>query len=58
MEDLGSRHGTYLNGVRVKKERLREGDVVSPGAALAVVFNRCGTARKVVPMEEEGTKTY
>jgi len=59
VEDLGSRHGTYLNGVRVKKERLREGDVISPGAAVAVVFKRCGTARRVVPMEEEaGTKTY
>jgi len=58
VEDLGSRHGTYLNGVRVKKERLREGDVVSPGAAVAVVFIRCGTTRRVVPMEEEGTKTY
>jgi len=58
VEDLGSRHGTYLNGVRVKKERLREGDVVSPGAAVAAVFKRCGTTRRVVPMEEEGTKTY
>jgi len=58
VEDLGSRRGTYLNGVRVKKERLREGDVISPGAAVAVVFKRCGTTRRVVPMEEEGTKTY
>jgi len=58
VEDLGSRHGTYLNGVRVKRERLREGDVVSPGAAVAAVFKRCGTTRRVVPMEEEGTKTY
>jgi len=57
VEDLGSRHGTYLNGVRVKKERLREGDVISPGAAVAAVFKRCGTTRRVVPMEE-GTKTY
>jgi len=58
VEDLGSRHGTYVNGVRVKKEKLREGDVISPGAAVAVVFKRCGTTRRVVPMEEEGTKTY
>jgi len=58
VEDLGSRRGTYLNGVRVKRERLREGDVISPGAAVAVVFKRCRTARRVVPMEEEGTKTY
>jgi len=58
VEDLGSRHGTYLNGVRVKRERLREGDVISPGAAVAVVFKLCGTTRRVVPMEEEGTKTY
>jgi len=53
VEDLGSRHGTYLNGVRVKKERLREGDVISPGAAVAAVFKRCGTARRVVPMEDD-----
>jgi len=53
VEDLGSRYGTYLNGVRVKKERLREGDVISPGAAVAVVFKRCGTARRVVPMEDD-----
>jgi len=59
VEDLGSRHGTYLNGARVKRERLKEGDVISPGAAVAVVFKRCGTARRVAPMEEEeGTKTY
>jgi len=57
VEDLGSRHGTYLNGVKIKKERLRDGDVISPGAAVAVVFKRCGTTRRVVPMEE-GTKTY
>jgi len=58
VEDLGSRHGTYLNGVRVKRERLREGDVISPGAAVAAMFKRCETTRRVVPMEEEGTKTY
>jgi len=53
VEDLGSRHGTYLNGVRVKKERLREGDVISPGAAVAAVFKRCETTRRVVPMEDD-----
>jgi len=41
VEDLGSRHGTYLNGVRVKKERLREGDVVSLGAVVDVVVKPC-----------------
>jgi len=59
VEDLGSRHGIYLNGVRVKRERLREGDVISPGATVTVVFKRCGTTRRVVPMEEEEvTKIY
>jgi len=58
VEDLGSRHGTYVNGVRVKKERPKEGDVISPSAAVAVVFKRCGTTRRVVPMEKEGTKMY
>jgi len=53
VEDLGSRYGTYLNGIKIKKEKLREGDVISPGAAVAVVFKRCGTARRVVPMEDD-----
>jgi len=53
VEDLGSRHGTYLNGVRVKKEKLREGDVVSPGAVVTLTFKRCGTTRRVVPMEDD-----
>jgi len=53
VEDLGSRHGTYLNGVRVKKEKLREGDVVSPGAVVTLTFKRCETTRRVVPMEDD-----
>jgi len=53
VEDLGSRHGTYLNGVRVKKERLREGDVISPGAVVTLTFKKCGTTRRVVPMEDD-----
>jgi len=57
VEDLGSRYGTYLNGFSVKKRKLREGDVISPGVAVAVVFKRCETTRRVVPMEDE-TRTY
>jgi len=53
VEDLGSRHGTYVNGVRVKKEKLREGDVISPGAVVTLTFKRCGTTRRVVPMEDD-----
>jgi len=41
VEDLGSRYGTYLNGVRVKKERLKEGDVVNLGAVIDVVVKPC-----------------
>jgi len=41
VEDLGSRYGTYLNGVKVKKERLKEGDVVSLGAVVDVVVKPC-----------------
>jgi len=53
VEDLGSRHGTYLNGVKVKKEKLREGDVISPVAVVTLTFKRCGTTRRVVPMEDD-----
>jgi ABC transport system ATP-binding/permease protein len=31
--DLGSHHGTYVNGVRVTRETLTEGDIVSIGHA-------------------------
>ncbi|MBE0417532.1 MAG: DUF3662 domain-containing protein [Coriobacteriia bacterium] len=33
IEDLDSTNGTYLNGERVSRERLRDGDVVSVGAS-------------------------
>jgi hypothetical protein len=34
IEDLGSRHGTWLNGVRVRgSAKLRDGDVIAVGAA-------------------------
>jgi len=48
VEDLGSRYGTYLNGVRVRKARLKEGDVISAGAVVTLVFKRCGVVKKVI----------
>jgi len=41
VEDLGSRHGTYLNGVKIKKEKLKEGDVVNLGAVVDLVLKPC-----------------
>lgn len=32
VEDLGSRHGTYLNGVRITRERLKNGDQIEFGS--------------------------
>ncbi|MBI3724124.1 FHA domain-containing protein [bacterium] len=33
LRDLGSRNGTFVNGERVEKTRLREGDKVAVGEA-------------------------
>jgi len=55
VEDLGSRHGTYVNGVRVKKARIGEGDVISPSAVVVLKVGKCGSVRMVRPMTEEDT---
>jgi len=55
VEDLGSRHGTYVNGVRVKKVRIGEGDVISPSAVVVLKVGKCGSVRMVRPMTEEDT---
>ena len=31
IEDLGSRNGTWVNGVRVERDRLEPGDVIRVG---------------------------
>jgi len=48
VEDLGSRYGTYLNGVRVRKARLKEGDVISAGVVVTLVFKQCGAVKRVI----------
>jgi hypothetical protein len=40
IEDLGSTNGTYVNGARVKRARLAEGDRVIVGASIARVVAR------------------
>jgi len=55
VKDLGSRHGTYVNGVRVKKARIGEGDVISPSAVVVLKVGKCGSVRMVRPMTEEDT---
>ena len=37
--DLGSTNGTLLNGKRVERERLRDGDTITVGSS-EVVFGR------------------
>jgi len=59
VEDLGSRHGTYVNGVRVKKVRIGEGDVISPSAVVVLKVGKCGSVRMVRPMtEEDATEVF
>jgi hypothetical protein len=42
--DLGSTNGTLLNGKRVQKERLSEGDTITLGST-EIVFGRSGQSR-------------
>lgn len=44
VEDLGSTNGTLLNGRHVKREPLRDGDVVQVGVT-KLVFHAAGAAR-------------
>src|SRR5512146_3234241 len=43
--DLGSTNGTFLNGVRVRAARLRDGDEIRVGAATAFRFSTSADAR-------------
>lgn len=42
LEDLGSTNGTFLNGQRVKRERLRHLDVITLGKKVDLVFSLRG----------------
>ncbi len=37
IRDLGSRNGTYVNGVRVKEKRLEAGDLIAVGPVVLMV---------------------
>lgn len=37
IRDLGSRHGTLVNGVKIESERLQSGDRIQPGASSVVL---------------------
>jgi hypothetical protein len=56
--DLGSRNGTFVNGVRVTCQRLRDGDVIEAGATYLVVARApagaAGTMRRVLPQDSSG----
>jgi len=44
-----------VNGVRVKRVRIEEGDVISPSAVVVLKFGKCRSVRMVRPMTEEDT---
>jgi sigma-B regulation protein RsbU (phosphoserine phosphatase) len=46
LEDLASRHGTYVNGVRIQRHKLRHGDRIEFAAqeSYQLVFQLAGTA--------------
>jgi hypothetical protein len=46
VEDLGSRHGTFVCGRRVDRAPLREGDWVRFGLRASFRYSRVGTARE------------
>jgi diguanylate cyclase (GGDEF)-like protein len=39
IEDMGSRNGTYVNGVRVERQVLRHGDKIQVGASTVLKFS-------------------
>jgi pSer/pThr/pTyr-binding forkhead associated (FHA) protein len=45
LTDLGSTNGTFVNGVRVRVARLRDGDEIRVGAATAFRFSTSEEAR-------------
>ena len=49
LEDLGSSHGTFLNGRSVRVAELHEGDRIQVGAALDLKFTRQAPARVTAP---------
>jgi ABC-type multidrug transport system ATPase subunit len=49
IEDLDSRHGTFVNNARVRKARLRAGDVVRFGSGPAYPFDGQSLCSQVTP---------
>jgi pSer/pThr/pTyr-binding forkhead associated (FHA) protein len=68
LEDLGSTNGTFLNGRRVKRERLRHLDVITLGKKVDLVFalrgeefrpeRTLGIVRAALHTEEGEGETY
>ena len=54
VRDLGSTHGTYVNGSQVQKSPLRDGDIVGFGPQGLLTFRfESGTARESSPEKSE-----
>ena len=47
--DLGSRNGTFVNGLPVKSARLALGDVLRLGDSVALVTDRAGVPTEIAP---------
>lgn len=53
LRDLGSRHGTFRNGERVERVRLRSGDRIAPGQSSLTLLFLDGS-----PLEETGAARH
>ena len=49
LSDLGSRNGTFVNGVRVTTSRVKAGDVVRFGASVGLLTQTPGVATELAP---------
>ncbi len=53
IEDLGSTNGTFVNGEKIKRARLKEGDRVLIGTSILKLVATDGTSTRDVPSAEQ-----
>ena len=58
IHDLGSRHGTFLNGNKVDKAALRDGDTIRAGWTTIVVQSQTAAADQAGVIQTEGTRAH
>lgn len=60
--DRGSMNGTFVNAMRVKRQEVRDGDVIEAGASYFVVtrapVNMAGTMRQLAPAASSGLDSF